>query len=116
MCFYQGELGRGALRVAFALVASAAMALGAGTGLDALLGTEGLWEMTDSEFEEQYIEKEAFGSFQWVSSAKSSARLPHLRHWKVRTGEGEIRSLTPSIGEGKYGVGEVIVRFRQNKV
>jgi len=105
-----------AIAYGFLLVTTMSFAQGAGKDLDPLFGGEGLWEMSDSEFAKKYIRKGDISSFKWVSSAKSSARMQHLRQWSARTSDGAKKSLTPTIGGGEQDVGEVIVRFKENKV
>lgn len=84
--------------------------------LDPLLGGEGIWEMSDDEFAKEYIKEDAFATFEWVSSAKASARLQHLSHWRISSSDGETKKMTPTIGKGEHEIGEVIVRFNDHKV
>ena len=62
--------------------------------LDPLMGGEAVWKMTDEEFAKKYIKEEdddsfSSESFEWVSAAKQSARLRHLKHWQFTTFKGE---------------------------
>ncbi len=84
--------------------------------LDPLLGGESVWEMSDEEFAKKYIKEDAFSTFEWVSSAKSSARLQHLIHWRITSSDGESSKMTPTIGKGEHEIGEVIVRFKDHKI
>ncbi|MFT5408473.1 MAG: hypothetical protein ACI9NC_001182 [Verrucomicrobiales bacterium] len=86
--------------------------------LDPLMGGKVVWEMSDDDFAKKYIKEDTFGSFEWVSSAKASARLQHLSNWKWTSSnpKEESRSLAPTIGLGEHEVGEVLVRFTDNRV
>ena len=84
--------------------------------LDPLMGGKAVWEMTDTEFAEKYIKEDEFASFEWVSSAKASARLEHLSRWRITSFDGESKKMTPTIGKGEHEIGEVIVRFEDNKI
>ncbi|MGI9239338.1 MAG: hypothetical protein ACR2RV_00975 [Verrucomicrobiales bacterium] len=84
--------------------------------LDPLLGGAGVWEMSDEEFAKDYIKENAFASFEWVSSSKSSARLQHLSQWRTTSPDGTSNRLTPTIGQGEHEVGEVIVRFKDHRM
>ena len=79
--------------------------------LDPLLGGEKLWQMSDADFAKKYIRKGDSRSFQWVSSAKESARLKNLRGRDGRSSKG-----VPTIGGGEHDVGEVTVRFKESRV
>ena len=89
---------------------------GKGLDLDPLLGGAEVWGMDRAAFAKEYIDKKKFASFEWVSSAKDSARLRHLRHWVIGSSDGGSKRLGPTVGGGEHELGEVIVRFKNDKV